>query len=38
MVPLFLTDEEQADLVELLKSLTGDPIPAELAKDTAIAD
>jgi hypothetical protein len=35
MVPLLLTDEEQADLVAFLRSLTGDPPPAELGKDTA---
>jgi cytochrome c peroxidase len=38
MQPLLLTDEEQADLVEFLRSLTGEPPPAELGLDTAIAD
>lgn len=38
MVPLLLTDQEQADLVVFMKSLTGEPIAAELTKDTAIAD
>ncbi|TMQ07285.1 MAG: hypothetical protein E6J91_35945 [Deltaproteobacteria bacterium] len=36
MVPLLLTDEEQADLVAFLRSLTGEPPPAELGKDTSI--
>jgi cytochrome c peroxidase len=38
MAPLLLTDGEQADLVGFLRALTGDPIPAELARDTAIPD
>ncbi|HEU4729249.1 MAG TPA: cytochrome c peroxidase [Kofleriaceae bacterium] len=38
MVPLLLTNEEASDLVEFLGSLTGDPVPAELGKDTAIPD
>jgi cytochrome c peroxidase len=38
MVPLLLTPEEEGDLVEFLRTLTGEPPPAELAKDTAIAD
>jgi cytochrome c peroxidase len=38
MVPLLLTDEEQADLVAFMRSLTGDPPPAGLGEDTAIAD
>lgn len=38
MAPLLLTPEEEADLVAFLRSLTGDPPPAELSKDTAIAD
>ncbi|HSS00660.1 MAG TPA: hypothetical protein VLM79_26555, partial [Kofleriaceae bacterium] len=38
MAPLLLTDEEQSDLVSFLRALTGDPIPAELARDTAIPD
>lgn len=38
MVPLLLTDEEQADLVAFLHSLTGDPPPADLGKNTAIPD
>jgi cytochrome c peroxidase len=38
MVPLLLTDDEEADLVVFLRSLTGDPIPADLARDTAIPD
>jgi cytochrome c peroxidase len=36
MVPLLLTDEEQADLVAFLRSLTGEQPPAGLGKDTAI--
>jgi cytochrome c peroxidase len=35
MVPLLLTDGEQADLVAFLHALTGDPPPAELGKNTA---
>jgi cytochrome c peroxidase len=35
MAPLLLTDEEQSDLVAFLQSLTGEPPPAELGKDTA---
>ncbi|HEX3761622.1 MAG TPA: cytochrome c peroxidase [Kofleriaceae bacterium] len=38
MVPLLLTDEEQADLVAFLHTLTGDPPPAELGKNTASTD
>jgi cytochrome c peroxidase len=38
MVPLALNPAEEADLVEFLKALTGDPPPAELAVDTAIHD
>jgi cytochrome c peroxidase len=38
MVPLLLTDEERGDLVEFLRSLTGEPPPADLARDTSIAD
>jgi cytochrome c peroxidase len=38
MVPLLLTSEEQSDLVAFLRTLTGEPPPAELARDTAIAD
>jgi cytochrome c peroxidase len=38
MVPLLLTDEEQADLVAFLRTLTGEPPPAGLGKDTAIPD
>jgi cytochrome c peroxidase len=38
MVPLLLTDQEQADLVAFLHSLTGDPPPADLGKNTAIPD
>lgn len=38
MVPLLLTDEEQADLVAFLRSLTGEPPPVGLGKDTAIPD
>jgi cytochrome c peroxidase len=37
MVPLLLSEEEQGDLVAFLRTLTGEPPPAELAKDTAIA-
>jgi cytochrome c peroxidase len=29
--PLYLTDEEQSQLVEFLKTLTGEPLPSELA-------
>lgn len=35
MVPLLLTPEEEADLVEFLESLTGAPPPEELTMDTA---
>ena len=35
IVPLNLSSTEEADLVELLKSLTGDPIPAALTRDTS---
>ncbi len=38
LVPLLLTDEDQADLVAFLRSLTGDPPPAELGKDTSSTD
>lgn len=38
MVPLLLTDEEIADLVAFLHTLTGDPVPAELGKNTALPD
>jgi cytochrome c peroxidase len=38
MVPLLLTDEEIADLVAFMHSLTGEPPPAELGKNTAIPD
>ena len=38
MVPLLLTPEEEADLVEFLKALTGEPVPAELGVNTAIPD
>jgi cytochrome c peroxidase len=38
MVPLLLTDDEQADLVALLRALTGEPVPVELRMDTAVAD
>ncbi|HLU66135.1 MAG TPA: cytochrome c peroxidase [Kofleriaceae bacterium] len=38
IVPLGLTQREEADLVEFLKSLTGEPPPAELGEDTAIHD
>lgn len=38
MVPLDLTPAEELDLVEFLKSLTGDPPPADLAVDTANHD
>jgi cytochrome c peroxidase len=36
MVPLLLSDDEQTDLVAFLNSLTGDPPPADLGKDTSI--
>jgi cytochrome c peroxidase len=35
MVPLLLTDEEQADLVTFLHALTGELPPADLGKNTA---
>jgi cytochrome c peroxidase len=35
MKPLGLTAQESTDLVEFMKSLTGDPIPAALTNDTA---
>lgn len=35
MVPLLLTDDEQADLVAFLHALTGEPPPMELGKNTA---
>src|SRR5262249_27937555 len=38
MVPLLLTDEEQSDLVAFLHTLTGDPMPADLGKNTASTD
>ncbi|HMG57038.1 MAG TPA: cytochrome c peroxidase [Kofleriaceae bacterium] len=38
MAPLLLTDDEQADLVAFLKSLTGEQPPVGLGKDTAIPD
>jgi cytochrome c peroxidase len=38
MAPLLLTPEEEGDLVEFLRTLTGEPPPADLAKDTAIPD
>lgn len=38
MVPLLLTSDEETDLVTFLRSLTGDPPPPELGRDTAIAD
>lgn len=38
MVPLLLDPEEEGDLVEFLRSLTGDPPPSDFGKDTAIAD
>jgi len=37
MVPLNLTDAEQADLVEFMKSLTGEPLDPALLKDTSKA-
>jgi cytochrome c peroxidase len=38
MVPLLLTNDEQADLVAFLRTLTGEPPPAALGKDTSIPD
>lgn len=35
MQPLLLTDDERADLVAFLRSLTGEPPPPELGKDTS---
>jgi cytochrome c peroxidase len=35
MKPLNLTDSEENDLVEFLNTLTGDPLPANLAADTS---
>jgi cytochrome c peroxidase len=37
MVPLLLTDEEMADLVAFLRSLTGEPPPMAFGKDTSVA-
>ena len=36
MVPLLLTDEEVADIVAFLRTLTGEPPPAGLGKDTSV--
>jgi cytochrome c peroxidase len=36
MVPLLLTDEEIADIVAFLRTLTGEPPPAGLGKDTSV--
>jgi cytochrome c peroxidase len=36
MVPLLLSDEEIADLVAFLRSLTGEPPPMALGKDTSV--
>jgi cytochrome c peroxidase len=38
MAPLLLTPDEEGDLIEFLRSLTGEPPPPELAKDTSIPD
>jgi cytochrome c peroxidase len=38
MTPLLLSPEEQGDLVEFLRSLTGEPLPTEYARDTSIPD
>lgn len=38
MQPLLLTSEEEDDLVAFLRSLTGEPPPAQYGQDTAIAD
>jgi cytochrome c peroxidase len=38
MVPLLLTDGEQADLVAFLHTLTGDLPSADLGRNTAIPD
>jgi cytochrome c peroxidase len=38
MVPLLLTDQEQSDLVAFLHTFTGDPMPADLGKNTASTD
>jgi cytochrome c peroxidase len=35
MKPLGLTDSEESDIVEFLNTLTGDPLPANLAADTS---
>jgi cytochrome c peroxidase len=35
MVPLHLSEDESADLVEFLRSLTGEPVPEALTKNTA---
>lgn len=35
LVPLNLSTAEEADLVELLKALTGEPIPTALRMDTS---
>lgn len=36
MLPLYLSTEERADLVEFLKTLTGDPVPEPLRQDTSL--
>ena len=36
MVPLLLSDEEIADIVAFLRTLTGEPPPAGLGKDTSV--
>jgi len=33
--PLHLTEQEKLDLIAFLKSLTGDPLPAKLTRDTS---
>ncbi len=38
LVPLLLTDDEIADLVAFLHTLTGDPPPSDLGKNTAAPD
>ena len=35
IVPLGLDAEAQADLVELLETLTGEPVPASILADTS---
>jgi cytochrome c peroxidase len=38
MTPLLLTPEEESDVVEFMRALTGEPPPADLARNTAAPD